>query len=75
MVGRQYPAAKEAASGPPQKIQSLFQSQRPERKTWHGLCYLSKMRARVEVALLGITEDALRGRIRAVMLHAARTYA
>jgi uncharacterized membrane protein len=31
------------------------------------------MRARVEVALIGITEEALRGRIRAVMLHAART--
>lgn len=32
-----------------------------------------EVRARVEVALVGITEDALRGRIRAVMLHAART--
>ncbi len=29
--------------------------------------------SRIESALLGITEDALRGRIRAVMLHAART--
>jgi len=31
------------------------------------------MRARVETALIGITDEALRGRIRAVMLHAART--
>jgi len=32
-----------------------------------------EVRARVETALIGITEEALRGRIRAVMLHAART--
>ena len=32
-----------------------------------------EVRARVEVALIGITEEALRGRIRAVMLHAACT--
>ncbi len=31
-----------------------------------------EVRARVETALIGITEEALRGRIRAVMLHAAR---
>ncbi len=35
---------------------------------------LSKeVRARVEAALVGITEEALRGRIRRVMLRAART--
>jgi len=32
-----------------------------------------EVRARVETALIGITEDALRGRIRRVMLRAART--
>jgi predicted nucleic acid-binding Zn ribbon protein len=32
-----------------------------------------EVRARVETALIGVTEEALRGRIRAVMLHAART--
>ncbi len=33
----------------------------------------NEVRARVETALISITEDALRGRIRQVMLHAART--
>ncbi len=32
-----------------------------------------EVRARVETALIGITEEALRGRIRRVMLRAART--